>query len=1081
MSIRISRGICNGGGPLPQEEREKTKMLKVWLGVLFAGAFLLPCAAGNLLKNSDFADLTGAGLPRDWTLRGAVGGVVAEKNSLTLGGDAGQGVLAIQHQLPVKPGISYTMSWFAAGRAPYKCYVEYVRMADGVKNIKGFHYNLMTPSEQGSTRSFSFAVPDDAVRTYVVFSVKSAEKVTFSKLRLLETAEAERAEGLLENSDFSVLNGKGQPVGWSCRGAADDFRFSAGQAEVKGKDTFLVGSLSRAIGKSGLFSCRVAGEGKYRIYVEWYWQEDGKKRSRSTRAVWSDALPEGQEFSLPFRIPAAAKSAILAVRVDAGSFLSFSQMRVKEENADTSQAPSPRSFVLSPKAVQRVALPKLVPGRRYKITYSVRGAGATGNDTVFHFFKLHLVNSFDNLLASFPAEDCLERSQNKAILFTAPENKHPNILKIVSQSAGELEFKDLRIEPFAEDIPYERLVITSPRFRSTFYSSLPEDAVSGRVFVNTPFAGGEAVLKAENGRSYRAPLEKKGDGWHFTLPGESGQLEVSLIAPDGKKKLLTEQIRRLPPAPVEVIPGPGRRLHVNGRPFIPIEISRNAVPLEEMAYHGGTCVRRPAPATAEDCLEILDQGQRVGLKIILSFMNTVPRVADEAKLRLWHHRAENLLTKEVLAHPALLGYVLDDEPYWNGVPLKSLRPCFETLRKLDPYRPVWICFAPRGSVEEQRPYTDCCDIAGVDIYPVPAPTKHSHLEDKTLSCVGKYVRRMAEITDGTRPVAIWLQGFAWEDFRKDPPRKTYPTWTESRFMVFDAVINSADTFFWYGLWLISSPEFYDDLMKVIRELHSLTGVLAAENGVPGKVSDDAVEYRCYHGQDWSCTIAANTRDREAGVRFTAVPGVPEGEIAFEPYEVKIFSEGKLPAPLTPLPAAAPERLTYRKQVAAKRDSVPYTAPEGMKWIWGGKEKSIAGSRIFARVKFPVKSGLKKAFLRVAADDFTTGIILDGKALETAHLLKDFHFLDDLDVTALLTPGDHVLCIEARDGGRLPCGLLAELRLEYADGAVTTLPTGAAWETAPEMSGPWSPAAVLKKVGEKPWGMPRLLLPRSAEK
>jgi len=54
------------------------------------------------------------------------------------------------------------------------------------------------------------------------------------------------------------------------------------------------------------------------------------------------------------------------------------------------------------------------------------------------------------------------------------------------------------------------------------------------------------------------------------------------------------------------------------------------------------------------------------------------------------------------------------------------------------------------------------------------------------------------------------------------------------------------------------------------------------------------------------------------------------------------------------------------------------------------------------------------------------------------------------------------------------GLLAEIRLEYADGKVVSIPTDSSWETAPDEAGPWTPAAEIKKIGDRPWGMPMLL-------
>lgn len=915
----------------------KTVYFKNLLLILSFCCSLLACAAENLLKNADFSDLTGAKLPRNWTFRGETLPEVTGTGGLTLGGDAA-GMLAIQYQLPVKPGTDCTMSWFAAGKAPYKCYIEYSYAENGAKKIGGVHYDLIQPLEKGSACSFRFTVPANAEQTYIVFSVKSEEKVTVSNLKLVETAKAE---------------------------------------------------LSLAL-------------------------------------------------------------------------------------ADTKI----ESLVLSPKEKKKIRLPELDVGKRYVIRYSVRGSGATGDTTIFHFFKLMLVDKFGGLLCAFPSEDCMETLQGKTAVFTAPDPEgHGMYLSVSSQSEGTLEFRDLRVEPFAGDGSSDRLVLTSPRFRGTFYSSIPEKDVAGHVIAGEDVIGGEAVLMTDSGKRFSCPLKKEGEVWPFAFPGESGRLEVVLKKRNGEEKILKRTIQSLPPAPVEVIAGPGRRLHINGKPFIHIEIARNGVPSYEQPYHGGTAIRRAIAATPEECLRILDRGQQDGLKVLLSFMNTVPRTADENKLRLWEHKAENILTKEVLEHPALLGYFLDDEPYWNGVSLRSLRRCYDVLCRLDPYHPVMICSAPRGTVEEQRAYADCCDIFGVDIYPVPVPNSHSHLDDKTLSCVGKYVRRMAEITDEVKPVSIVLQGFAWGDFNSKK-KKIYPTRTESRFMVFDSVINGADAFIWYGLWLISNPEFYDDLMSVIRELHSLTGVISAESSVPGSVTSDAVEYRCYHGANWSCTLAANTKNESVTVRFSGVPGVPGEEQTFAPYEVKIFSEGELPSPLSPLPKADPEKLRYRQTLAARRDSTAYEVPADMFWIWGEKEKDIPKSRIFARVKFHAEDGLKSARFRFTADDIVRGVFLDGEKLEAAgRIMSDYHYLNDLDITSIVQPGDHILSVEAADAGGIGpcvCGLLAELRLEYEDGKIVSIPTNSRWETALQPGGPWTKAAELKKIGASPWGMPKLL-------
>ena len=149
----------------------------------------------------------------------------------------------------------------------------------------------------------------------------------------------------------------------------------------------------------------------------------------------------------------------------------------------------------------------------------------------------------------------------------------------------------------------------------------------------------------------------------------------------------------------------------------------------------------------------------------------------------------------------------------------------------------------------------------------------------------------------------------------------------------------------------------------------------------------------------------------------------------------------------------------------------------MKWIWGEKEKQIPGSRIFARVKFEAAGDLKLASLRFAADDFVAGIFLDGKKVgSSAPFNGNTRHLNHLVFSGPIRPGEHILMLEAGDGGVLPCGLLAELRLEYKNGKIVSISTNSGWETAQKPSGPWRKAAEIKNIGDHPWGMPRLMPP-----
>ena len=886
------------------------------------------------------------------------------------------------------------------------------------------------------------------------------------------------AENMLKNGDFSTLNEKLQPAGWTCRGKVENFQFAEGKAELKGKNTSLIASLTPAVGKEAVITCRVAGNGKYRIYAEWTWQQEGKKQCRSTGTAWREADSGGKDFMLSLQIPGQPETgAVLVLQTDSEEAITFSGLTVKEFD--------PRNFVLEPKAIRKIKMSPLMPGKKYKITYSVRGTGATGNTTCFHFFRILLSDSKGNRLASFPQEDCMEEFQNKSITFTAPAEENP-VLEIRSQSAGVLEFKDMETAPAADEGPADRLVITSPRFRGTFYSSLEEKTVSGYVISDDSVSGGTAVLKTEAGKSISTELEKDGDVWRFSLPGEPGRLDVTLKSPDGKERVLTQEIQRLPAAAVEVITDSDNMFRINGKPFFPVMFyfyggGKN---IYASACNGLNTIMVAPPNQASQLLAVLDGAEEYGMKVFLSFMHTIPSVYNEEKLRAWENMVENLLTKEVLVHPALLGYYLDDEPYWCGVNIKSFKRGYDFLRKIDPYRPVWVCAAPRGTVEEQRPYGQCSDVYGIDIYPVPVPNAHSHLDDKTLSCVGKYALRSGEITDNVKPVLMTIQGYSWNDFRKRNGGKLigYPTREESRFMAYDAIINGSTGLCWYGVSYVRSPEFLEDLLSIAGELQKISGVLTSRSSVRGQAA--AVEFRRFSGDGWTFTIAGNTSDQPLETVLPDIPGAPEGNLAFAPYEVKFFRTGPIPPPAWELPPEDKTKedpvLVFTEPIRRRLNSVEYEAPPNMKWIWDEKVKDVKCSEIFARIRFQVEHSLEKAFLRYAADDNVSAVFIDGTPLPGFKSFASFSYMGETDITNQLKAGEHVLCIRANDAGQLPCGLLAGIRLEYGDGRIVSIPTSSSWETSASLSGPWAAAAEIRVLGEKPWGMPRLIPANSSE-
>ena len=141
-----------------------------------------------------------------------------------------------------------------------------------------------------------------------------------------------------------------------------------------------------------------------------------------------------------------------------------------------------------------------------------------------------------------------------------------------------------------------------------------------------------------------------------------------------------------------------------------------------------------------------------------------------------------------------------DEPQWGKEPVAPLVRAYDIIHEEDPNHPVWIVQAPRGSVEELRPYNAAYDIGGVDIYPIGYPPG-GHVvaaePNKRISMVGDYTRKMLRVVDGRKPIWLTLQ-IAWSGVARPGKTLRFPTFPEQRFMTYEAIINGARGLVYFG-------------------------------------------------------------------------------------------------------------------------------------------------------------------------------------------------------------------------------------------------------------------------------------------
>ncbi len=155
------------------------------------------------------------------------------------------------------------------------------------------------------------------------------------------------------------------------------------------------------------------------------------------------------------------------------------------------------------------------------------------------------------------------------------------------------------------------------------------------------------------------------------------------------------------------------------------------------------------------------------------------------------------------------------------------------LKEICPTHPVWMNHAPRNSVAQRAVFNKAADAVGCDIYPVPPYLGgHSDLADRGLTSVGAYTRTMQDAAPG-KPVWMVLQAFSWAELseKKDDPdldRQRHPSYSESRFMAYDAIVNGARAIlYWGSAYTDRTKPMWGELLKVVRELADLQPVLSA--------------------------------------------------------------------------------------------------------------------------------------------------------------------------------------------------------------------------------------------------------------
>ncbi|MFD0712641.1 carbohydrate binding domain-containing protein [Paenibacillus sp. GCM10027626] len=279
---------------------------------------------------------------------------------------------------------------------------------------------------------------------------------------------------------------------------------------------------------------------------------------------------------------------------------------------------------------------------------------------------------------------------------------------------------------------------------------------------------------------------------------------------------------------------------VDGQPFFPV-IAYHARPADyPFMKEIGVNTVQGTNTTSEAALQsMLDGAQANGLKMLVTLYYDM-KVKENFEL------TRQFVTK-FKNHPAVLGYMIMDEPTTNGVPQSELIDAYKLIRSIDPVHPTYMVEADPLYYHQTGQATD---ILVTDVYP------YSQGSTLTIGAVGDGVRKAIGDVDDAKPVWTVLQTF------KIPGTvwNYLPTTDQFRNMAYQAFIAGTKGFGYYSIndpgWKLQDSELWPGMVKFKDEL-ALIGSLVSEGSKATEQIGTEVQWAIYNKGQEQYAIAIN--------------------------------------------------------------------------------------------------------------------------------------------------------------------------------------------------------------------------------
>ena len=315
--------------------------------------------------------------------------------------------------------------------------------------------------------------------------------------------------------------------------------------------------------------------------------------------------------------------------------------------------------------------------------------------------------------------------------------------------------------------------------------------------------------------------------------------KISVLNPDGKVKIELLQEKGVQLGEQIVAPGEDAEFLLDNVPdgFLTIKASfktpKGGMIVSEIRYYKGTLKRHPRVKRMAKDLTILDeQGNSffpigtygapvedykklkdAGYNFVVASAKNLDKVNESGLLAAVpvHQKTSQdyfeFITK-YKDHPAVLCWILFDEPGYNKADLQFIYDIYNAAYKADKVHPSYLVIT---TPTVYKTFGPLCDILAIDTYPIV---------NGVIREVGDNIALAYEQLENEVPIWHCGQMFSWPNQRRPNPQ-------EHRFMTYAAIMNGAKGTLWYtykgyGQNLpVDDPELWEAQKVLLSELNEL--------------------------------------------------------------------------------------------------------------------------------------------------------------------------------------------------------------------------------------------------------------------